>query len=344
MKFGKRALCLVLVVLTLFCFCPVSIFAADKGTYLALGDSITTGYGLEDAGTEAFPVLLTEALGEEVDSLVNKAVNGDTAVQLLAHLSEEAYREAVRDAKLITVTVGGNDLMALLYAFLADALGMSAEEVRAILEAGEDMETLTLAAEAINNGSFAPTEEEIGAVIDNITKIVAEIKALNADAVIVIATQYHPYENLAADIREVYDLLPLVGKEYIPLADAILKLSDTVEDALGTLNTLIAAGEGYYVADTYTAFTESDINLCNAALTTGPSVSVNLDFHPNAAGHAVIAGCMADALPADFGAETLSAPEIHSCYSKLQSTVKVTWSLVDGADGYELHRSSSPRR
>ena len=37
-----------------------------------------------------------------------------------------------------------------------------------------------------------------------------------------------------------------------------------------------------------------------------------------------------------------AAPQILSCYSKLQTSVKVTWTTVDGADGYELWRSTTP--
>ncbi len=37
-----------------------------------------------------------------------------------------------------------------------------------------------------------------------------------------------------------------------------------------------------------------------------------------------------------------AVPEILSCYSKAQTSVKVTWTTVDGADGYELYRATSP--
>jgi len=37
-----------------------------------------------------------------------------------------------------------------------------------------------------------------------------------------------------------------------------------------------------------------------------------------------------------------AVPEILSCYSKTQSAVKVTWTIVDGADGYELWRATTP--
>ena len=38
----------------------------------------------------------------------------------------------------------------------------------------------------------------------------------------------------------------------------------------------------------------------------------------------------------------LATPEILSCYSKAQTSVKVTWSLVDDAEGYELYRTTTP--
>lgn len=38
----------------------------------------------------------------------------------------------------------------------------------------------------------------------------------------------------------------------------------------------------------------------------------------------------------------LSVPQIKSCYSKVQTSVKVTWNLIEGAHGYELWRSATP--
>ena len=37
-----------------------------------------------------------------------------------------------------------------------------------------------------------------------------------------------------------------------------------------------------------------------------------------------------------------AVPQIKSCYSKAQTSVKVTWTTVSGADGYELWRSTNP--
>ncbi len=243
MKFAKSTLSVLLAVILMVGLLPMSVFADSGKSYLALGDSITTGYGLEEAEAEAFPVLLTSLLNGDTDTytLRNMAVNGDTTVQLLEHLTDETeYREAVAAADVLTITIGGNDLMALLYEFLAGELDMTPEEVRALLESGEDMEALTMAANAINNGAFEPTEEEIEAVVNNLWAILSEIRSLNTEAVIAVATQYDPYEKLADQIGDIYGMLGMLGRDDLKaLADAILKLSDTIESALTSLNTLI---------------------------------------------------------------------------------------------------------
>ena len=45
---------------------------------------------------------------------------------------------------------------------------------------------------------------------------------------------------------------------------------------------------------------------------------------------------------ADCGVVQMTVPSIVSCYSKLQNTVKVTWTASEGADGYELWRTTTP--
>ena len=39
---------------------------------------------------------------------------------------------------------------------------------------------------------------------------------------------------------------------------------------------------------------------------------------------------------------TLETPAILSCYSQIQTSVKITWTTVEGADGYELYRTTTP--
>jgi len=80
-----------------------------------------------------------------------------------------------------------------------------------------------------------------------------------------VATQYNPY----AAFNDLYDSLRS-GFE-----TGVLMLNKAIADS--------AQAGGYYVADVYSAFTGSEENLYNAAME-----PMNLDIHPNAAGHAMI--------------------------------------------------------
>lgn len=81
--------------------------AAQTITILALGDSLTAGYGLQP--TEAFPVKLEAALkarGHDV-AVINAGVSGDTALDGLSRL-DWALAEEV-DA--VIVELGANDAL-----------------------------------------------------------------------------------------------------------------------------------------------------------------------------------------------------------------------------------------
>ena len=82
---------------------------------LAIGDSITTGFGLEgydelDPYTcNSYTNLIANALSlNGKDTYINKAVNGATSADVLAYLPDIANYLGYAD--LIVVTVGGNDL------------------------------------------------------------------------------------------------------------------------------------------------------------------------------------------------------------------------------------------
>ena len=105
------ALCLALSLL------PASALAAggEQKSYVALGDSITTGYGLDEA--QSFAEQIAEQEGYTLnDSL---ASDGATSTDLLEVVKSEANADTLKNADLITVTIGGNDLMDALYAYLS---------------------------------------------------------------------------------------------------------------------------------------------------------------------------------------------------------------------------------
>ncbi|MCP2040894.1 lysophospholipase L1-like esterase [Neisseria sp. HSC-16F19] len=71
-------------------------------TVLALGDSLTEGYGADAAS--AYPAVLSALSGWNV---VNGGVSGDTSAQALARLPELLRQSP----KLVVVSIGGNDFL-----------------------------------------------------------------------------------------------------------------------------------------------------------------------------------------------------------------------------------------
>ncbi len=102
------------LLLTLCMVLALPVGAAAGSMYLALGDSISKGTDLENVETERFPALVAAELGDDYE-LVNLAEDGETTTSLLEKLATEDYQTAVASADIITLTIGGNDLMEILY-------------------------------------------------------------------------------------------------------------------------------------------------------------------------------------------------------------------------------------
>ena len=83
--------------------------------YLALGDSITAGYGV--ASPFSFPNVYANFLRRYNPDLVmhNFGVNGLTTSGLLNQIkSNRTFRQSISQAFLVTLTIGSNDLLRLI--------------------------------------------------------------------------------------------------------------------------------------------------------------------------------------------------------------------------------------
>ena len=279
------ALCLALSLL------PASALAAggEQKSYVALGDSITTGYGLAENET-GFAKQVADSNGY---TLTNLAQDGATSTDLLEVVTSEANADTLKNADLITVTIGGNDLMNALYAYLADAYNtqnrtdITAEDVKASL-AGTPSEIpqvamLSFAASKIPVFPNSPAANTaLSTFATKFSSIISAIKGNNSSAEIIVINQYNPYSRLSTG-----NLLDL---------SAI----DTAVRALNTVISSSAESAGYTVADVYTKFKEAESNPCNASVSLP---SINLDFHPNAAGHSLIASTISGLLTDEGGSE-----------------------------------------
>ena len=287
------ALCLALSLL------PASALAAggEQKSYVALGDSITTGYGLDEA--QSFAEQIAEQEGYTLnDSL---ASDGATSTDLLEVVKSEENADTLKNADLITVTIGGNDLMNALYAYLAEEYNnkqnsdtpITAADVKASLAGEEEavVEQITMLVFAISNisdfQSSSIANSSYNALGYNFVEIIETIREINQNAQLIVVNQYNPYSHLTAGIPG-------------------LNLSSVIsafDSAVQVLNEAISSGEtiaGYTVADVYTEFEQAENNPCNASVSLS---SINLDFHPNAAGHSLIASTISALLTDEGGSE-----------------------------------------
>ena len=286
------ALCLALSLL------PASALAAggEQKSYVALGDSITTGYGLDEA--QSFAEQIAEQEGYTLNGSL--ARDGATSTDLLEVVRSEANADTLKNADLITITIGGNDLMNALYAYLAEEYNnkqnsdtpITAADVKASLAGEEEavVEQTTMLGFAISNisdfQSSSIANSAYATLWDKFIKIIGTIRSINENAQLIVVNQYNPYSHLTTGIPG-------------------LNLSSVIsafDSAVQVLNEAISSGEtiaGYTVADVYTEFEQAENNPCNASV----SPSINLDFHPNAAGHSLIASTISALLTDEGGSE-----------------------------------------
>ena len=288
----KRLLSLTLTLALCLTLLPAAALAASPG-YLALGDSITTGYAPGGTVERSFA---NQVAGESY-ALTNLASDGETTASLLAKVTDRdsAIAQAVPGAALITLTIGGNDLMGALYQYLADAYNgqngteLTAGEIQDSLlgTAGAPVAQMTMLLFLTGQlEAFVQTgmTETLGQFTGNLTRILQALRGANPTARIVLTNQYNPYGILGA-------------------SPAFASLADRFDAGVQALNAAIAGAvtaagvENVMVADVYTPFAQAVAqgrNPCNASAT--GLTDINPDFHPNQLGHDLIARAVLAAL------------------------------------------------
>ncbi len=256
---------------------------SENGTsYVALGDSISSGYGLEE-GTLSFAQRVAQDNGLE---LTNLAQDGETATSLLDKLQTDQVSAAVAQADIITITVGGNDLMNALYAYLTDAYNQRNPETPTTQEdmknaiMGGDMGVLTFTLEV--GPGFSNSERATQALADfhtHLTQMVLDIRAENPQVQLVVVEQYNPYSYLVKELSK----NPIFASSAQSLCAAFGAGVADINDVIAA----VAQQQECWVAKVYDAFETAQENPCNASVSL--PVKLDLDFHPNAYGHGLIA-------------------------------------------------------
>ena len=287
----KRRLLSVLLSLCLMLgLLPTAAFAQGE-VYVALGDSISTGYGL----TDSYACFTRQIAASKSYALKSHAVDGATSSTLLAKLSDPAVAADVASADVITITIGGNDLMGALYLYLANqynktnGTALSAADIQnALMGKHETIEQATILIFASSVLSDFPQSVEASSALrqlgTNLTASIAAIKNANPDVTLIVANQYNPYSYAAKNVNPLF-------------AAAVNTIVEAFETGITALNATIATMSlqlGYDVADVSSAFKSAEENPCNASFA---SLPINPDFHPNAYGHSLIANAILPLLP-----------------------------------------------
>ncbi|MCK8486974.1 GDSL-type esterase/lipase family protein [Paenibacillus sp. MBLB2552] len=203
----------------------------------AIGDSLAKGTG-DDTG-RGFARRTVDLLNKEGETskLVNNlGINGLTTEELLPMLEDPGVKYALQHAGIILLSIGGNDLF-------------------------NGTDTLTA-------GEHVPTQAEIDAAIDESSKhfgeVVAQIKKINVQALLVYVSLYNPFSDLEG-MREIGN-------------DAVARWNAMAMNALGDY-------EGTLVVPTYDLFTQNSSRYLSSD-----------HFHPNGDGYQAIAERMAQGI------------------------------------------------
>lgn len=269
-------------------FIPLSAFATIKSykTYLALGDSIAYGYALEDKENNSYPGKVREKLNIEKTKFKNLAVSGMTAQEFYQQIQTTEYTNAIKDADLITISIGSNELLGLVVAIVAKETGISqddpnfAEKVQEyVLKLGM-LQQLQLLNKIYNTMTSEEMKMQISYVIEaykqSWTSSVNYIKSINSNVTIVATEFYNPYYEVALGS---YDLGGFVEENIQKLNNILISSSNSEKE--------------YKIAKIHDEFNTTNPRLTNVCI---EKDNLNVDPHPNVSGHEIICNKILDVL------------------------------------------------
>jgi lysophospholipase L1-like esterase len=226
--------------------------------YIALGDSLSAGVGATDRASTAFVPLVRDGLGRDV-GLLNLGHSGDDSFEITEHghlddaLSIIEARNgddnANNDVVLVTLEIGGNDLLDLYFDLVVPGTCPNVEEglrkpvcVNAIQDAFD---------------AFSP----------NLRKLLADLQDADPDLRIVLMTLYNPFSGSAITSFEPIGDLALEGTPGTPFTEGLNDLIRAEGNAAGVI-----------LADVYPLFVGRGDEY----------IALDL-IHPNDAGYRVMA-------------------------------------------------------
>ena len=293
----------------LICVMTVSLFAlavsaqvSDDGeikSLVVLGDSISTGYGLEGSiyTRASYANLVAQALGlRQGEGYVNYAVDGHTSERILKDAIKQ--ENSLKEADLILLTCGGNDILQHALSIAGSASGITSGDLMQIVFAILQMPTEQLNAALHSEENEKIISDALATYRENMESLVKYLKETAPEARVVFLTQYNPASG-------------------IPIATA---LDLYAEEIIGRLNDVmkeIVEAGGCEIVDTHAVMIQRGMELSNI---------MSSDIHPNASGHAEMAAMVKAHLGiVDPETEsTTAAPEVTTVEPAMTTTLPET--------------------
>ncbi len=258
---------------------------ADVKTLVVLGDSISTGYGLEgyaeeteNGGLASYANLVASEYGLTLnENYFNYAIDGATSQELLDNLKGgfgEEKLSNIAKADVIVVTVGGNDLVSLVLPKLMTLLGLKEDAsylaiVLALSKIKEDeVDDIVKATNELYDESKEELKELYEAYGQNIKEITKKLGEIAPDAHVVFQNIYNP-------INEIPEYAAVKTLNESVVSKIISEMNKALSDA--------DDNGSFYVVDVASEFEGRKEPCTNIAA---------FDIHPNLRGHAIIADAL----------------------------------------------------
>lgn len=234
----------------------------EKIHYVAIGDSLTEGIG-DQTKQGGFVPLVANDLQDRYDltavEIENYGVNGERSDQILKRVRKtEAIQKNIESADFITLTVGGNDLMKVIQ---NDLFGISINSFKKPMKKYQE----------------------------NVTKLIKEIRSLNAHAPIYVLGIYNPFY---LNFSEIKDMQTIVNNWN---ASTEMVTKDSKDCYFIPINDLLYQGLNQKVGVEEEGTTQSSTGESFSG--TKNNVLYEEDhFHPNNLGYQLIANAVRDKL------------------------------------------------
>ena len=300
--------------------CAVTAGAEDR-ELVVLGDSITSGYGLDgyvSGDNYSAAGSFANRLGADFGGYENFAVDGRTSGELLTALDDADIAAALAGADTVVISIGGNDFLQPMFSAVQNAV-MSDPDLLSALQGGEaqldDDSYMQIMTQMMSVMLDAVDSVDVSAIGGNICAILNEISDLNSECQVILLTVYDPFEGVQ-------------GMEMMDVA---------AREKLGELNAEIfeeAKEHGLEVADVHSAFEGHALDYTNIA---------SMDIHPNKDGHSVIYSLLSDLTAAQTSAPAADASgnEDSGNAAETPAAVPAKGSPDTGAEGAAVFAGSA---